>query len=245
LAELDEAAATGRVPASLLRRWEAALEDVALWRFQPVTVHGDLAPEHVHTAEGRVTAVTGWGEARVADPADDLSWLLAAAPPQACESVMEAYLLRRTELHDPRLVERALLLGELAVARWLLYGVRNVLSDVVRDAEAMLADLDAATQEGNDDDLIAAITGGTSGTGVTVVAGAPTDDDTDATRTTGAAQAAGATGAPGTADATNTAGVEATGSSPMTSTDAPTEAISYASSDLFSSNEFFQGDGVE
>src|SRR5690606_11148863 len=44
MAELDEAAATGQVPPNLLRRWETALEDVSLWRFQPVVVHGDLGP---------------------------------------------------------------------------------------------------------------------------------------------------------------------------------------------------------
>ena len=35
LAELDRAAETGRVPTTLLTRWETALEDVTLWRFAP------------------------------------------------------------------------------------------------------------------------------------------------------------------------------------------------------------------
>jgi hypothetical protein len=48
---------------------------------------------------------------------------------------------------DPRLVDRALLVGELALARWLLHGVRRSLPDVVADAESMLADLDEATRE--------------------------------------------------------------------------------------------------
>lgn len=147
LAEVDEAARTGKVPPTLLSRWETSLEDVALWRFQPVVVHGDLAPEHVLVADGRVACVGGWAEARVADPADDLAWLLASAPPAAVESIMEAYQLRRTELTDPHLVDRALLAGELALARWLLHGVRNRLPDVVDDAVAMLAELDAATRE--------------------------------------------------------------------------------------------------
>ncbi|PZR54993.1 aminoglycoside phosphotransferase [Xylanimonas oleitrophica] len=147
LVELDEAAATGRVPTALLRRWEAALEDVALWRFRPVVVHGDLAADQVLVTGSRVAAVTGWSDARVADPADDLAWLLVAAPPEAVDSIMEAYQLRRTELQDPRLVDRALLVGELALARWLLHGVRHHLDDVVEDAVAMLTDLDEATRE--------------------------------------------------------------------------------------------------
>ncbi|MFF2268960.1 phosphotransferase [Cellulosimicrobium cellulans] len=150
MAELDEAAATGKVPTALLRRWETALEDVSLWRFQPVVVHGDLGPEQVLVARGRVVAVTDWASARVADPADDLAWLLVSAPPEAIDSIMEAYQLRRTELTDKHLVDRALLVGELALARWLLHGVRHGLDDVVADALDMLADLDDATQDADD-----------------------------------------------------------------------------------------------
>ncbi|MBD5786921.1 phosphotransferase [Cellulosimicrobium terreum] len=147
MSELDEAAQTGRVPTRLLRRWEAALEDVSLWRFQPVVVHGDLGPEQVLVARGRVVAVTGWSDARVADPADDLAWLLASAPPESVDSITEAYQLRRTELTDSRLTDRALLVSELALARWLLHGVRHGLDDVVADAMDMLADLDDATRD--------------------------------------------------------------------------------------------------
>jgi len=147
MAELDEAAGTGKVPPALLRRWERALEDVSLWRFQPVVVHGDLGPEQVLVERGRVVALTDWASARVADPADDLAWVLVSAPPEAIDSIMEAYQLRRTELTDTHLVDRALLVGELALARWLLHGVRHGLDDVVADALDMLADLDDATHD--------------------------------------------------------------------------------------------------
>jgi len=86
-------------------------------------------------------------EAKVADPADDLAWLLVAAPSDAVESIMEAYQLRRTELKDPHLTDRALLAGELALARWLLFGVRTKQDDVVADAEEMLAELEAHVAE--------------------------------------------------------------------------------------------------
>lgn len=146
-AEVDEAAKTGKVPATLLRRWEARLEDVRLWRFQPTVVHGDLTASHVLVHGARVSGILDWGDAMVADPADDLAWLLVAAPPEAVDAILEAYLLRRTELTDPFLSERALLAGELALARWLLYGVRSGQQDVVDDAVAMLADLDEQTRE--------------------------------------------------------------------------------------------------
>jgi alkanesulfonate monooxygenase SsuD/methylene tetrahydromethanopterin reductase-like flavin-dependent oxidoreductase (luciferase family) len=44
---------------------------------------------------------------------------------------MEAYQLRRRELLDPHLVDRALLAGELALARWLLYGVRTDDAEII------------------------------------------------------------------------------------------------------------------
>lgn len=147
LAELDEAARTGRVPTALLRRWERALEDVAMWRFRPTVVHGDLSAEHVLCTRDEVTGVLGWSEAKVADPADDLAWLLVAAPQEGVDPILEAYNLRRTELTDRHLAARALLAGELALARWLLHGVRTDDAEVVEDATAMLEDLAEHTAE--------------------------------------------------------------------------------------------------
>ncbi|MGO1317824.1 MAG: phosphotransferase [Cellulomonadaceae bacterium] len=147
LAEVDEAARTGRVPARLLRRWESQLENVAVWRFQPTVVHGDLDGTSLLVDRDEVSAVVRWSQCRVADPADDLSWLLAAAPEPAVESIVEAYQLRRTELRDPHLVERALLGSEIALARWLLHGVRSEVPEIVDDAVEMLLDLDDATAD--------------------------------------------------------------------------------------------------
>ncbi|EYR63414.1 aminoglycoside phosphotransferase [Actinotalea ferrariae CF5-4] len=145
LAEVDEAARTGRVPGGLLRRWEHALEDVAVWRFQPTVVHGDLSSEHVLCRGERLTGVLGWSDAKVADPADDLAWLLVAAPQEAVDPILEAYNLHRTELRDRHLADRALLAGELALARWLLHGVRTDDPEIVDDATAMLVELDEQT----------------------------------------------------------------------------------------------------
>jgi len=146
-AEVDEAARTGKVPPALLRRWEERLEDVAMWRFRPTVVHGDLTSDRVLVQGDKVTGILHWGDTCVADPADDLAWLLVAAHPDATDSIMEAYQLRRTELSDSRLAERAMLVGELALARWLLHGVRHRLPEVVEDATSMLEDLDEATLE--------------------------------------------------------------------------------------------------
>lgn len=150
-AEVDEAARTGKVPPTLLRRWEDRLEDVSLWRFRPTVVHGDLTNERILVRDGEVSGILHWGDACVADPADDLSWLLVAAPPEAADSILEAYQLRRTELLDPHLTDRAMLAGELALARWLLYGVRTDNEDVVADAVEMLVELDEHTRPTWDD----------------------------------------------------------------------------------------------
>jgi len=170
LTELDRAAATGEVPPRLLGRWERALEDVGRWRFSPTVVHGDLVADHVLVARGagapavpadgvlppdgtapaddlEVSAVIGWGEAKVADPADDLAWLAAGASEEALESVLESYALARTETPDRHVAFRARLAGELALTRWLLHGVHLDDAGVVSDAARMLADLDEATRE--------------------------------------------------------------------------------------------------
>lgn len=141
LTELDAMAATGRVPSVLLRRWEAQLEDVRLWRFRPVLVHGDLSGERVLVEQERVSAIESFASAHVGDPATDLAWLVAAAPEDALESVLESYALGRTEGGEGAVVARAQLVSELALGRWLLFGLRAGQADVVRDAEAMLADL--------------------------------------------------------------------------------------------------------
>lgn len=146
LVELDELAGTGRVPAVLLRRWEEMLEDVAAWRFRPTLVHGELDSDCVLVDGERVTALTGFTAAHIGDPALDLAWLVAAAPEDALESVLEAYDMARTEGGAGHLVLRAQLMSELALGRWLLHGLRRSDETVVAEAAAMLADLADAVQ---------------------------------------------------------------------------------------------------
>ncbi|MDD9205812.1 phosphotransferase, partial [Georgenia sp. 10Sc9-8] len=86
LAEVDEVARTGHVPAVLLERWEQALENVALWRFRTTPVHGDLHPESILVSGTEVTAMTTFTSAHVGDPAEDLAWLMASAPLDALDA---------------------------------------------------------------------------------------------------------------------------------------------------------------
>lgn len=140
LAELDEGAATGHVPAGLLQRWEEACEDVRLWRFVPALVHGDLAPEHILVQDARVSGIIEWASAQVGDPAGDLAPLLAEAPEAAVGALLDGYRAAR-EVEDEYLLARAVLASELAVLRWLMHGVRTEDEAVIDDAVTMLGEL--------------------------------------------------------------------------------------------------------
>ncbi|WP_349643212.1 phosphotransferase [Arthrobacter sp. zg-Y1143] len=152
LNELDQAATTGLIPSVLLRRWEHALEDVSLWRFKPTVVHGDLHEDNILLTGERVSAVTGWTDLRVGDPADDFAWLIAANDPRFTETVHSAYLEASTDPEDPHLIRRAALSAEFALAQWLVRGVAAENSTMVDEAVEMLATLeeDVLEQEAAD-----------------------------------------------------------------------------------------------
>ncbi|KAB7746215.1 phosphotransferase [Nostocoides sp. F2B08] len=133
LAEIDRGAATGRVPSGLLARWEEALDDVRLWRFAPTPVHGALSgsdvlvafPDPTDPSRATIRGVTGWEEAKVADPADDFAALVALAAPEVVDSVLTAYAHVRVERPDEHLLARARLVSELALLASLLGAVKS------------------------------------------------------------------------------------------------------------------------
>jgi aminoglycoside phosphotransferase (APT) family kinase protein len=122
LAEVDRFAITGKVPHRLLTRWEQAVEEVGAWRFAPVVVHGDLVAENVL--------------------ADDFAWVAVGADEGALTGALIAYADARREPPDPDLPRRARLVGELAIARWLMHGINTDDAVIVDDAVDMLAELD-------------------------------------------------------------------------------------------------------
>ena len=141
LNELDQAATTGKIPSILLRRWEHALEDVTLWRFGPTVMHGDLHEDHLLVAAGRVSAVTGWTDLCIGDPAEDFAWLAAAEDTGFVDAVYAAYTEERGSAADPHLARRAALAAEFALAQWLVRGVALEDATMVAEAEDMLATL--------------------------------------------------------------------------------------------------------
>lgn len=141
LNELDQAATTGKIPATLLRRWEHALEDVALWRFNPSVVHGDLHEDNLMVQEDTVTALTGWTDLRIGDPADDFAWLVASNEATFVEAVLSHYTHARRELPDAHLLRRAALLAEFALAQYLVKAMAAGHQSMTAEAESMLQTL--------------------------------------------------------------------------------------------------------
>ncbi|BAS17118.1 uncharacterized protein YcbJ [Arthrobacter sp. Hiyo8] len=147
--ELDQAATTGKIPSSLLRRWEHALEDVALWRFNPCVVHGDLHEDNLLVDGDSVTAVTGWTDLRIGDPADDFAWLVASNEQKFVESVLRHYTEARRDTPDSHLLRRSALLAEFALAQYLVKALAAGHSEMTAEAEAMLKSLADDIEEQN------------------------------------------------------------------------------------------------
>ena len=149
LADLDRGAATGHVPTALLSRWERALEDVSAWRFAPTPVHGNLTggrllvtfsdEDDAETAS--VRAVTGWEDAKIADPADDFAALFSECTPEAFESIVEAYSVTRIERPDRHLRHRAQVVSELRRLTQLLDAVNAAEPPLITRRAAELSAL--------------------------------------------------------------------------------------------------------
>jgi aminoglycoside phosphotransferase (APT) family kinase protein len=138
LNELDQAATTGKIPPALLLRWEHAMEDVSLWRFNPSVVHGDLHEDNLLVEGQRVTAVTGWTDLRIGDPADDFAWLVASNEQDFVDAVLNAYTAGRRDTPDNHLLRRAALSAEFALAQYLVKGIASDDGTMVSEAEEML-----------------------------------------------------------------------------------------------------------
>ena len=137
VATLDRAAATGLVPAALLRRWELAADDSTLWQFTPTVINGSLSASSFLVVGDSVTGVLGWARLQVGDPARDLFWMLGSGDPNVPETAFDAYHQSRG-IHDRQVGRRAVFAAELELARWLLHGTERRSTEIVDDAVGML-----------------------------------------------------------------------------------------------------------
>ncbi|MCU1545630.1 MAG: macrolide 2-phosphotransferase [Homoserinimonas sp.] len=134
---VDRASATNLVPAALLRRWEQAMEDTALWQFMPTVVNGALTADSFLASDNEVTGVLGWHGLSVGDPARDLFWLLGASDSGVADTAFDAYNQTRGA-SDRQIKKRAMLYAELEIAKWLLHGTQQRSTEIVDDAVQML-----------------------------------------------------------------------------------------------------------
>jgi aminoglycoside phosphotransferase (APT) family kinase protein len=140
VAELDRIAALGRVPAALLTRWEAALEDVGMFRYHPTVVHGGLSKEHLKLDGQRLVGMTGFENLRISDPAEDLSWIVGAGLPSTVEDAQLHYRAARPTA-DENLIQRATLYSELELGSWLAHCVEQGDEDAIAQAEDLISEL--------------------------------------------------------------------------------------------------------
>jgi macrolide phosphotransferase len=147
VSELDRAAQTGKVPPVLLQRWESALEDVNLFRYQPTVIHGSLNGHSVLELDGKVSGVLHWSGLRIADPAEDLSWILGGAAPELSRNLIARYFEARPGA-DSNIWPRALLYSELELTRWLLHGYSTGNQEIIEDAVGMLLVLTEEVESG-------------------------------------------------------------------------------------------------
>ncbi|MEW1982376.1 phosphotransferase [Citricoccus sp. NPDC079358] len=165
LNELDQAATTGRIPAVLLRRWENALEEMELWEFSPVVVHGDLHEDNLLVDQARLVSVTGWTDLHIGDPAEDFAWLASSGNQEFTDQVVTAYWQHRSggTVQDGHLLRRAVLAAEFALAQWLVRGIAADDEEMAAEAEAMLQELEADVEEHGGQVISAAPTGSSAG----------------------------------------------------------------------------------
>ncbi len=140
LSLIDRACATGLVPIALQQRWEHAGAESALWQYTSTVINGAMGSDSVLAASDQVTGILGWHGLRVGDPALDLQWLLGCTQPGATDAAFDAYGAARGQI-DRQLRQRATLLAELEVARWLLHGTEVRSTEIVDDAVELLSAL--------------------------------------------------------------------------------------------------------
>lgn len=140
VAELDRAAQTGKVPSVLLSRWEQALEDVSLFRYQPTVIHGALTGDAMLEQDQNISGVIDWKNLQINDPALDFAWLIPTGDHELMDAVLLNYQLARSG-SDSNIALRATLYSELELAKWLLHGYSRRDASIVEDAVQMLQDL--------------------------------------------------------------------------------------------------------
>jgi hypothetical protein len=175
VSELDRMAATGRVPAQLLSRWEQALEDIGLFRFHSTITHGGLSSDAVLINGQQVVGLTNWNAMSIGDPAEDFRWLSGGALPSTFEDAMLHYRAARPSA-DENFAQRAMLYSELELGTWLLHCLAVGDPVQIQQAEELLAELKDNLEAGNLKDLTATSFVGLAAAATIIPAATPTQE---------------------------------------------------------------------
>lgn len=175
VSELDRMAATGKVPAALLSRWEQALEDIGLFRFHATITHGGLSSEAVLINGQQVVGLTNWNALSIGDPAEDFRWLSGGALPSTFEDAMLHYRAARPSA-DENFAQRAMLYSELELGTWLLHCLAVGDVEQIKQAEELLAELKDNLEAGNLKDLTATSFVGLTAAAAIIPAATPTQE---------------------------------------------------------------------
>lgn len=138
---LDEGVRAWTIPANLFERWEAALDNVALFKFLPSVVHGDMGPEAFTISNSSVATISAFSRAHLGDPAEDLHWIASHPDSDLVRRFFDIYTAKLGKRVDLHLHTRCQLYSELALVKWLLHGYRTGDTEVIADAQQMLREL--------------------------------------------------------------------------------------------------------
>ena len=144
-AELDRFAQTGRISAVLLNRWERALEDVNIWRFQPTVIHGSANLNNFLVLDEGISAVLGWHTLKIGDPATDFAMVQGIASDDFSYSTLLEY--EKIKGADQNFRARAQLYAEFDLGRYLIWALAHDAS-AIADAQKYLDDLVADIEAG-------------------------------------------------------------------------------------------------
>jgi aminoglycoside phosphotransferase (APT) family kinase protein len=147
VSEIDQVAATGKIPAALLSRWEQALEDVGLFRFHSTVIHGNISQDSVLVRDQAVSGISNWSSLSISDPAEDLRFLAGGALPSTLEDALLNYRAARPSA-DENIAQRAILYSEMELASWLSHCLQLGEPAAIAEAQAMLDDLAAQLDAG-------------------------------------------------------------------------------------------------
>ncbi len=180
VAEFDRAMETGMINPALLERWQTALLDVNLFRYQPTVIHGNLTADSILTEGNEVIGINNWSALAVDDPAIDIASLFADCSPEVGNALVLTY--EGSIRADRNLKQRANLYFELSYAKHLLWAVEtgdesnirlatDYLNSLAEDlANGLLPDLAPTELASGGPEVVTPISQATSFTGpITVV----------------------------------------------------------------------------